>query len=240
MLRAFIISERRLWPPFAETRHPSQSPATNFASWLKFKHNIYNHVQKQACNICSRCRNAHRPGRRHRVDCEKSCKRKLHRRLQQQCDELHEVHRRDCCRNRSVFPKTSKFEGIVHCMASVAIIADGAVLNAVAFTDGNFLARFLSGDDPQASLEEKKDMTKLWRLIKPLMSNMKNKEQSCLTGSKRSTKTTRTVCTKTSRSRRPANQSSLTSTSQALCKNKASYFLMAPVLLRLDTLPFFF
>jgi len=107
-------------------------------------------------------------------------------------------------------------------MASVAIIADGAVLNAVAFTDGNYLARFLSGDDPQASLEEKKDMTKLWRLIKLLMPNMKNKEQSCLTGSKRSTKTTTTVCTKTSRSRRPANQSSLTSTSQALYKNKAS------------------
>lgn len=41
-------------------------------------------------------------------------------------------------------------------MASVAIIADGALLKAVAFTDGNFFARFLSGDDPQASLEEEK------------------------------------------------------------------------------------
>ena len=168
MLRAFIISERRLWPPFDETRHPSQSPATNFASWLKFQHNIYNQVQKQACNICSRCRNAYRPSRRHRVDCEKSCERKLHRRLQQQCDELREVHRRDCCRNRSAFPKTSKFEGIVYCMASVAIIADGALLKAVAFTDGNFLARFLSGDDPQASLEEKKT----WRSSGGLSSRL--------------------------------------------------------------------
>lgn len=64
-------------------------------------------------------------------------------------------------------------------MASVAIIADGAVLKAVAFIGGNYLARFLSGDYPQASLEQKKDMTKLSRLIKPLMPNMKNKA-ACL------------------------------------------------------------
>ena len=41
-------------------------------------------------------------------------------------------------------------------MASVAIMAGGALLNAVAFIGGNYLARFLSGDDPKASVEEKR------------------------------------------------------------------------------------
>ena len=40
-------------------------------------------------------------------------------------------------------------------MASVAIMAGGALLNAVAFIGGNYLARFLSGGDPKASVEEK-------------------------------------------------------------------------------------
>ena len=34
-------------------------------------------------------------------------------------------------------------------MASVAIMAGGALLNAVAFIGGNYLACFLSGDDPK-------------------------------------------------------------------------------------------
>ena len=41
-----------------------------------------------------------------------------------------------------------------------------------------------------------------------------------------------------SRSRSPANQIFLTFTSPALCKNKASWFLLALVLLLSDTLPF--
>lgn len=40
-------------------------------------------------------------------------------------------------------------------MASVAIMAGGAVLNAVAFIGGNYLARVLSGDDSKASIKEK-------------------------------------------------------------------------------------
>ena len=39
--------------------------------------------------------------------------------------------------------------------ASIAIMAGGAVLNAVAFIGGNYLGRFLSGDDPSAAQEEK-------------------------------------------------------------------------------------
>jgi len=37
-------------------------------------------------------------------------------------------------------------------MASVAIMAGGTLLNAVASIGGNYLARFLSGDDPNAAL----------------------------------------------------------------------------------------
>ena len=39
-------------------------------------------------------------------------------------------------------------------MASIAIMAGGAVLNAVTFIGGNYLARYLSGDDPKAAQEE--------------------------------------------------------------------------------------
>ena len=47
-------------------------------------------------------------------------------------------------------------EGIVCSMALVAILASGAVINAVALVDRNYLALFLSGYDPGASLDEKK------------------------------------------------------------------------------------
>ena len=54
-------------------------------------------------------------------------------------------------------------------------MAGGAVLNAVAFISGNYLARILSGDDPKASHEKKKDTTKISRLTKPLMPNTRKK-----------------------------------------------------------------
>lgn len=40
-------------------------------------------------------------------------------------------------------------------MASIAIMAGGAVLNAVAFIGGNYLAQALGGTDPKAAQEEK-------------------------------------------------------------------------------------
>ena len=40
-------------------------------------------------------------------------------------------------------------------MASIAIMALGAVLNAAAFTGGNYLAKYLSGDSGKAALDEK-------------------------------------------------------------------------------------
>ena len=127
-------------------------------------------------------------------------------------------------------------EGIVYSMALVAILAGGAVINAFAFVGRNYLARFLSGYDPEASLEEKKDMTKLSRLTEPPTPNTKEKEGNSLTGLKRSTKsksrpsriirtpTRPSNCTTRPTNRRnstfPMNPRSLSSTNPVLCKNK--------------------
>ena len=40
-------------------------------------------------------------------------------------------------------------------MASIVIMIGGAILNAAAFTGGNYLAKYLSGDRGQAALDEK-------------------------------------------------------------------------------------
>lgn len=40
-------------------------------------------------------------------------------------------------------------------MASIAMMIGGTVLNAAAFTSGNYLAKYLSRDDRKAALEEK-------------------------------------------------------------------------------------
>ena len=40
-------------------------------------------------------------------------------------------------------------------MASIAMMIGGAVLNAAAFTGGNYLAKYLAGDSGQAALDEK-------------------------------------------------------------------------------------
>ena len=39
-------------------------------------------------------------------------------------------------------------------MASIAFMIGGAVLNAAAFTGGNYLARYIAGDNGKAALEE--------------------------------------------------------------------------------------
>ena len=49
--------------------------------------------------------------------------------------------------------KTSHF---IYSMATVAIMAGGAVLDAVAFIGGNYLFHYLTGGDPKAALKEKK------------------------------------------------------------------------------------
>lgn len=74
--------------------------------------------------------------------------------------------------DKKVLQKTSEF---IYSTAGVAIMAGGAVPNAVTFI-ANQLARLLSGDDPKAAFKEKKNMTKLLRLTKLLMPNTRKKE----------------------------------------------------------------
>ena len=109
-------------------------------------------------------------------------------------------------------------------MASIAMMLGGAILNAAAFTGGNYLAKYL-------------------KLIRPLKPNTRATAPSFLTGSKpteksknRRSRTSRTPITRsnsttrrtrTSESRLPKNPSSLTSISQVSCRNRASCSLLA-------------
>ena len=63
-------------------------------------------------------------------------------------------------------------------MASVALMIGGAILNAAAFTGGNYFARYLSGDSGQAALDEKERHDKALRNIRRLMLNTKKIAQN--------------------------------------------------------------
>jgi len=61
-------------------------------------------------------------------------------------------------------------------------MVDGAVLNATAFIDGNYLARALGGGDKVAL--DKSAMTKLSKIIKRLTPNTRATEHNFSTGSR--------------------------------------------------------
>ena len=141
-------------------------------------------------------------------------------------------------------------------MASVAIMAGGALLNAAAFIGGNYLARFLSGNDSSAALEEKVRHDKALEVYQEAYANIKNIERSCLTGlqptsgsknRKSKTSLTRTTpstfitrCTLTKTYCLQASQSSPISIGQASSKNKAGSCSWALAPLRSVTPPFVF
>ena len=66
--------------------------------------------------------------------------------------------------------------------SAVAMMIGGAIRNAAAFTGGNYLERYLSGDNGQAALDERSGMTKPLNNIKQLMKNGKRIAQNFLTG----------------------------------------------------------
>ena len=69
-------------------------------------------------------------------------------------------------------------------MASIAMMALGAVLNAAAFTGGNYLAKALSSDGGKAALEEKKNaMTRRWKNSPGTSKDTKNRGMQLKTGS---------------------------------------------------------
>ena len=59
-------------------------------------------------------------------------------------------------------------------MASDALMVAGAIINAAAFTGGNYLAKYLSGDSGQAALDKKIRHDKPLRHTKQPMLNTKN------------------------------------------------------------------
>ena len=63
-------------------------------------------------------------------------------------------------------------------MASIAIMISGAILNAAAFTGGNYLSKYLSDDSGQAALDEKIRHDKPLKNTKRLMQNTKRIAQN--------------------------------------------------------------
>ena len=119
-------------------------------------------------------------------------------------------------------------------MASIAIMIGGAVLNAAAFTGGNYLAKYLAGDDGQAALAEKTRhdkaleayqaaMAKYTRertqLLDWIETNREIKAQANQNSTTRPTPNTNCRC--------PQRRNSQTCISQVGCKNRASFFLSA-------------
>ena len=141
-------------------------------------------------------------------------------------------------------------------MASIAIMIGGAVLNAAAFTGGNYLTKYLAGDDGQAGLAEKtqhdkaleayqaameKYMLGRTQLLDWIETNREIKDQA-------KQNFTNTVCAFKLYNqahpdykyycRCPKSRSSQTCINQVTCKNKASFFLSAVEHSRLVTLLF--
>ena len=92
-------------------------------------------------------------------------------------------------------------------MASIAIMIGGAVLNAAAFTGGNYLAKYIAGDSGQAALAEK---TRHDKALEERWKNTRTSARSFLTGLKpteksklRRIKTSRTLITRSSSPTRP-------------------------------------
>ena len=129
-------------------------------------------------------------------------------------------------------------------MASIAIMIGGAVLNAAAFTGGNYLAKYIAGDSGQAALAEKTRHDKALEAYQAAMAKYTRERTQLLDwietnrgrSKLRRIKTSRTPITLSSCTTRPIpttnclcprSRSSLTCISQVSCRNKASFFLSA-------------
>ena len=95
-------------------------------------------------------------------------------------------------------------------MASIAIMIGGAVLNAAAFTGGNYLAKYIVGESGRAALAEKTRHDKALEDYQAAMENTRASARSFLTGFKpteksklRRIKTSRTPITRSSSTTRP-------------------------------------
>ena len=69
-------------------------------------------------------------------------------------------------------------------MASIAIMIGGAVLNAAAFTGGNYLAKYIAGDSGKAALAKKTRHDKALEAYQNAVENTRVSARSFLTGLK--------------------------------------------------------
>ena len=65
-------------------------------------------------------------------------------------------------------------------MASVAMTIAGAVLNTAAFTGGNYLAKYLAGDNGKAALDEKTRRDKALEAYQSVMAKYKRERTQIL------------------------------------------------------------
>ena len=73
-------------------------------------------------------------------------------------------------------------------MASIAIMIGNAVLNAAAFTGGNYLAKYIAGDSGQAALAEKTRHDKALEAYQAAMEKYTRERTQLLTGLKQTEK----------------------------------------------------
>ena len=144
----------------------------------------------------------------------------------------------------------------LYTMASIAIMIGGAVVNAASFIGGNYLARYLSWDDPKVAQEEKvrhdkaieayqaayakyqKDRAKLLDGIATSVQSKIRRNKISLTPTTLSSSTTK--LTHTSKYQYPKSLSFLTSINPVSSKKKANSCLLAQAPLPLGTQHFDF
>ena len=141
-------------------------------------------------------------------------------------------------------------------MASVAMTTAGALLNAAAFTGGNYLAKYLAGDNGKAALDEKTRHDKALEAYQSAMAKYErertqildwiNTNEEIKEHAKKNFTNTDYVfklynqAHPDQRLTLPKSRISRTCISQAGCRNKASFSLSAAAHSRLVTRPFVF
>ena len=128
-------------------------------------------------------------------------------------------------------------------MASIAIMIGGAVVNAAAFTGGNYLAKYIAGDSGKAALEAYQNaMDKYTRERTQLLDWIETNREIKAQADQNFTNTD--YAFKLYNQAHPDYKLTLptkpTCISQVSCRNRASFFLSAGARLRLVTQLFVF
>ena len=127
-------------------------------------------------------------------------------------------------------------------MASIAIMIGGEVRNVVAFTGGNYLAKYIAGDSGQGALAEKTQHDKALEAYQAAMENYTRKRTQLLDW----IETNREIKAQANQNftntdyafklynqvhpdyklTQPTHRNSRTCISQVSCRNRASFFIV--------------